>query len=238
MSELTEERYKQLLEVLKSSDWFGEEEDSLLLEMDLETAGIKLEGQEEIQKAMQIIMNLLIKQPTMNNRYYLQTSSYVMFDVKGKQMTYPLFMASGVYDRKKLIGNNVCMVRKGMGVKHLLAHIYNIRKLKDKNFRDGLDSQYKPVTTTKVAFDCYEKALQEVEKKLRTVLKPDGKTVLFEYDNKHRVSNIVLNLPVTYGGEMLMFKFVIDIPTQGTNEISTIKSGYPKRDLFKDLKAK
>lgn len=236
MGELTEERYKQLLEELKSPIWFGEE-DEVLLEMDLETAGIKLEGQEEIQKAMQIIMNLLIKQPVMCDKCYIQTTSFVSYEVKGKEFSYPLYMAAGVYDHKKLIKNNMVMVRKGIGVKHLLAHIWNIRKLKDKNFRNGVDKHYKPVITSKVAFDCYAKALKELQCKLQTVLKPDNKTVIFEYDNNNWVSNIILIIPLNYGGELIEFKFVIDIPTQGSKDISTIISGYPRQDSLLNLKS-
>lgn len=237
MDELTQERYEQLLKELETPLGECEGDDILILEMDLKTAGIKLEGQEDIQKAMQIIMNLLIKQPIMYDKCYLQTTSFVSYKVNGKIYSYPLYMASGIYDRKKLISNNIIMVRKGNGIKHLLAHIWNIRKLKDKNFRNGVDRNKRPVITSKVAFDCYEKALQELQCKLEHVLEPDGKNIIFEYNSQKRVSNVIMIIPINYGGEIIEFKFVIDIPAQGSNDISTIVSGYPKQDSSLNLKS-
>ena len=86
MDELTQERYEQLLKELETPLGECEGDDILILEMDLKTAGIKLEGQEDIQKAMQIIMNLLIKQPIMYDKCYLQTTSFVSYKVNGKNL--------------------------------------------------------------------------------------------------------------------------------------------------------
>lgn len=58
--------------------------DTILFEMDLRKAGIKLDYKKKIKEAMQDLMNRLIKRGYNKNRYYMQTHSFVSFKVNGK----------------------------------------------------------------------------------------------------------------------------------------------------------
>jgi len=185
---------------------------------------------------MQILMNRLIKPNYKDIRYYIKTTSLVSFRSNGKLQTFPLHMASGFYDRKRFILNGVVAVDKGTGVKHLLAHINNIHKLKDKNFRDGVDRRGNVVRTEQVSYDCYHTALLALEVKLNSELKEDGKMVVFERDKQNRVSSILIRIPINYAGELIEFKFVLELPKQGTKDIAAITSGFPNKSSSANLK--
>lgn len=92
--------------------------DTFLFEMEIRKAGIKLDYKRKIKEAMQDLMNRLIKQGYNKNRYYMQTHSYVSFKVNGKIVSYPLFMATGFYDKKKTRYPNIEYIDKGEGVSH------------------------------------------------------------------------------------------------------------------------
>ena len=208
-----------------------------LLEMQIRDAGIRIFAKQELTKAMQILMNRLIKPEYKNNRYYIQTESFVSFITNGKKVSYPLFMASGFYDRKKIIDSNITIVDKGTGVKHLLSHINNIKKLNGKNFRDGVDKNGNPVITSQVSFDCYETALSELEHKLSGTLQNGVNGVSYQYRN-NMVDGIKILVPISYNNEELEFTFIIELPRNKFSDITIIKAGYPNKNSISNLKRK
>lgn len=208
-----------------------------ILEMKLNDAGIKVNYKKHLINAMQDIMNRLIKDGYSNNRYYIQTESLVSIIHNGRKITYPLFLASGYFDKKKIIYPNIEIIDKGKGVSHMISHINNIKKLKDKNCRAGINKYGKQIITTQVSFDCYEEALRQLETKLQKpiVNKTDG--VKLTFNNKNQIVGVIIDVPVKYGDETLLFTFVIDIPIKPEKEISTIVTGYPQKDLPLNLKS-
>lgn len=117
-----------------------------------------------------------------------------------------------------------------------MAHINNIRKLKDKNYRDGVDKRGRKVITTQVSFDCYVNALDKLEEKLKTILDTKDDGVIYQRDNKGNINGIIIKIPIVYVGEKIMFTFVIDIPTDKRNQISTLAAGYSDKDSEANLK--
>lgn len=210
--------------------------DTILFEMDLRKAGIKLDYKKKIKEAMQDLMNRLIKRGYNKNRYYMQTHSFVSFKVNGKIVSYPLFMVTGFYDKRKTRYPNIEYIDKGTGVSHLMAHINNIRKLKGKNYRDGVDKNGRKVSTSQVSFDCYVKALDKLEEKLKTVLDAKNNDVIYQTDNKGDITGLVIKIPISYADEQIMFTFVIDIPIDKRNQISTLVAGYSNKNSNANLK--